>query len=114
MGAGQAGREREWLRLVLRRIGQAEVVVVTPSQSRGADAQVIAGAVIALKGGKRVIFLLMALRRARQDAIDGVDLFTLAAAARYGLHLMVGLPVVRSEEHTSELQSLMRTSYAVF
>src|SRR3546814_7700266 len=25
-----------------------------------------------------------------------------------------GLPVVRSEEHTSELQSLMRISYAVF
>src|SRR3546814_10344551 len=25
-----------------------------------------------------------------------------------------GLPVVRSEEHTSELQSLMRLSYAVF
>src|SRR3546814_9431994 len=25
-----------------------------------------------------------------------------------------GVPVVRSEEHTSELQSLMRTSYAVF
>src|SRR3546814_10545424 len=26
----------------------------------------------------------------------------------------VGMSVVRSEEHTSELQSLMRTSYAVF
>src|SRR3546814_9691079 len=25
-----------------------------------------------------------------------------------------GLPVIRSEEHTSELQSLMRISYAVF
>src|SRR3546814_4251031 len=25
-----------------------------------------------------------------------------------------GVPVLRSEEHTSELQSLMRTSYAVF
>src|SRR3546814_10834048 len=28
--------------------------------------------------------------------------------------VIVGLAVVRSEEHTSELQSLMRTSYAVF
>src|SRR3546814_10536421 len=26
----------------------------------------------------------------------------------------VGVPVLRSEEHTSELQSLMRSSYAVF
>src|SRR3546814_10004888 len=27
---------------------------------------------------------------------------------------VIALPVVRSEEHTSELQSLMRISYAVF
>src|SRR3546814_7124993 len=27
--------------------------------------------------------------------------------------LSAGIPVIRSEEHTSELQSLMRTSYAV-
>src|SRR3546814_2350161 len=35
-----------------------------------------------------------------------------AAGARLRLH--PGLLVGRSEEHTSELQSLMRTSYAVF
>src|SRR3546814_3288040 len=29
-------------------------------------------------------------------------------------HLEAGLDVLRSEEHTSELQSLMRTTYAVF
>src|SRR3546814_5334966 len=29
-------------------------------------------------------------------------------------HVMEGLPAARSEEHTSELQSLMRISYAVF
>src|SRR3546814_2427044 len=37
--------------------------------------------------------------------------------ARIGVHttgLPSGEPVVRSEEHTSELQSLMRISYAVF
>src|SRR3546814_8857748 len=28
--------------------------------------------------------------------------------------LLAGTPATRSEEHTSELQSLMRTSYAVF
>src|SRR3546814_6625148 len=31
-----------------------------------------------------------------------------------GEHAVVGKPVIRSEEHTSELQSLMRSSYAVF
>src|SRR3546814_2831503 len=35
-----------------------------------------------------------------------------AGAGRPGK--VVSIPAVRSEEHTSELQSLMRTSYAVF
>src|SRR3546814_1465430 len=39
---------------------------------------------------------------------DAVDFF--GDAANYGL----SLAVLRSEEHTSELQSLMRISYAVF
>src|SRR3546814_1827728 len=39
--------------------------------------------------------------------VDGVG-FTVAAGE------VVGLAGVRSEEHTSELQSLMRSSYAVF
>src|SRR3546814_9964303 len=36
--------------------------------------------------------------------------------ARYWLEELAGIPcqIERSEEHTSELQSLMRTSYAVF
>src|SRR3546814_6370070 len=38
-----------------------------------------------------------------------------AAALLQGLHqLLVGCRISRSEEHTSELQSLMRISYAVF
>src|SRR3546814_8076687 len=36
------------------------------------------------------------------------------AAIRAGRHRSNRLPIDRSEEHTSELQSLMRTSYAVF
>src|SRR3546814_1397058 len=52
--------------------------------------------------------------------------FTLAVDVEYGMTFMValycathlggGIPaiLVRSEEHTSELQSLMRISYAVF
>src|SRR3546814_5942637 len=31
-----------------------------------------------------------------------------------GAHLVMALQTIRSEEHTSELQSLMRISYAVF
>src|SRR3546814_4714806 len=31
-----------------------------------------------------------------------------------GVHIAMGTHQIRSEEHTSELQSLMRTSYAVF
>src|SRR3546814_4649290 len=37
---------------------------------------------------------------------------TVSASARIGIS--TGLPRFRSEEHTSELQSLMRISYAVF
>src|SRR3546814_7669332 len=46
-------------------------------------------------------------------AVDGVDLVTALCAA----YAEVGadeILVTRSEEHTSELQSLMRISYAVF
>src|SRR3546814_7953988 len=32
----------------------------------------------------------------------------------FGTNILVNVLVLRSEEHTSELQSLMRTSYAVF
>src|SRR3546814_10594327 len=52
-------------------------------------------------GGDLVLHLLV--RRGRQ-----VD------AARLGQGLQAGGDVDRSEEHTSELQSLMRISYAVF
>src|SRR3546814_3057842 len=37
-----------------------------------------------------------------------------AAGALVGVGVIVGCGVTRSEEHTSELQSLMRISYAVF
>src|SRR3546814_1397973 len=41
----------------------------------------------------------------RMEAIGGID---------YGSFIVPGLIMLRSEEHTSELQSLMRISYAVF
>src|SRR3546814_5828296 len=36
------------------------------------------------------------------------------AFAVFGMRIVFPLAIVRSEEHTSELQSLMRISYAVF
>src|SRR3546814_10024654 len=54
--------------------------------------------------------------------VGGVDLVRVVAAAVQAPHVGVGevgdqrggFRVLRSEEHTSELQSLMRISYAVF
>src|SRR3546814_6589506 len=42
----------------------------------------------------------------------GADIYLFSLYKTYGPHQ--GLMVARSEEHTSELQSLMRISYAVF
>src|SRR3546814_9766712 len=42
----------------------------------------------------------------------GID--KLLRIVRVALETYVWMPVARSEEHTSELQSLMRISYAVF
>src|SRR3546814_9458195 len=55
----------------------------------------------------RIVRARLAARaaRARLDAVGAVDAAGGAAGRR---------PDGRSEEHTSELQSLMRTSYAVF
>src|SRR3546814_5268911 len=51
--------------------------------------------------------------RSVPEMVELVDLApTLLDAA--GLAPFAGMQGVRSEEHTSELQSLMRTSYAVF
>src|SRR3546814_4924748 len=49
---------------------------------------------------------------APRTAADAGDRGT--AAARRGRRCLAGVPQRRSEEHTSELQSLMRISYAVF
>src|SRR3546814_8113466 len=59
-------------------------------------------------------------------AVDSGRVAMMAGRAAFGLETPCGLvavevdrdggdaPLVRSEEHTSELQSLMRSSYAVF
>src|SRR3546814_9983439 len=65
--------------------------------------------VMALAGGA----LLMG--RSYELSPDNVagDLLCLVAGALYAAYFVI-LALVRSEEHTSELQSLMRISYAVF
>src|SRR3546814_6587241 len=45
---------------------------------------------------------------------DATDMTTTAAAGASGCSTAASCGSCRSEEHTSELQSLMRSSYAVF
>src|SRR3546814_4136731 len=52
-------------------------------------------------------------RQIRNGTLQAVDAEQ-ARCAEHGQALEVVVPEVRSEEHTSELQSLMRISYAVF
>src|SRR3546814_1503227 len=51
--------------------------------------------------------------RRTSDVCDG-SRFNANAAGRHAVHVVPAIMVHRSEEHTSELQSLMRISYAVF
>src|SRR3546814_5780370 len=64
-------------------------------------------------GRGRVPPLLNGRRRVLDDA-GGLDVAGRLDNHRRGRHRLAGARVVRSEEHTSELQSLMRISYAVF
>src|SRR3546814_18862841 len=49
-----------------------------------------------------------------EDLIDDLTERMIQPGAEYSHQWRVGDIVIRSEEHTSELQSLMRISYAVF
>src|SRR3546814_10886959 len=60
--------------------------------------------------------LVQALRRGLPDMV-GSQIRTVRVVIGHGVRveeLVHAIPVTRSEEHTSELQSLMRISYAVF
>src|SRR3546814_6312209 len=79
---------------------------------RDVDLRVVGGEVVLIMGpsgsGKTTLLLMLgAMLRPTSGSvvIDGIDLAT--APERE-------LPTLRSEEHTSELQSLMRISYADF
>src|SRR3546814_1800448 len=60
--------------------------------------------------------LKKAARIARNERCMGSGLIAnlVAMAADAGVGMWTASPAIRSEEHTSELQSLMRISYAVF
>src|SRR3546814_8368152 len=86
-----------------------------PRRRRGRETDTILFARARLKGG--------AMTAESQQVAAGADsAATLADTGHHGhahhgdgkLKLAVGAVGVRSEEHTSELQSLMRLSYAVF
>src|SRR3546814_3297358 len=74
----------------------------------------IAGRILSISIGAGIIAVMVVVALwpiEKRHLIDRV-LFWVAAIA--ALNLIVRPAVLRSEEHTSELQSLMRISYAVF
>src|SRR3546814_7668706 len=84
----------------------------------GQAKQLGAPGILADRLPQRGLLLLAGLGVQRVHLVEGDDLGLFGEAAAVGLQLpadgSVGSPNVRSEEHTSELQSLMRNSYAVF
>src|SRR3546814_2733973 len=77
-----------------------------PAHSDGAAGQAIAAAAVAMPSAEQIAALASGAGSVAGDQNSQVD-----AAAE---HNQVVGRVLRSEEHTSELQSLMRISYAVF
>src|SRR3546814_5023100 len=67
---------------------------------------------VELDGWEGPLDLLLAL--ARTQKVDLRELSILALVEQYLAFIENARALKRSEEHTSELQSLMRSSYAVF
>src|SRR3546814_7398628 len=68
------------------------------------------GGIGSLVGGELLLALLLILKGLQNRHHDLVHILSAGAKAQ----VRGGAPRCRSEEHTSELQSLMRISYAVF
>src|SRR3546814_6532338 len=60
------------------------------------------------------VSLVMALRYIEREDMARFEFSVLILLATVGMMMMISANDMRSEEHTSELQSLMRISYAVF
>src|SRR3546814_9833242 len=89
-----------------------------PLAQRGEAARALSASFIASMIGGLVgaLILLLAIPVARPIILSfrTPDLFMLTLFGLSMISLMAGKHPLRSEEHTSELQSLMRISYAVF
>src|SRR3546814_8960973 len=85
--------------LHLAALGRDDLAVEARDRARGHVAQAL------LDDARRLIDFL----HADHEAVVAV-----AARADRNVEFHRGIGVIRSEEHTSELQSLMRISYAVF
>src|SRR3546814_10323401 len=99
-----------------RLIGAASVEALPMGARVGTASPRRAAQLLALRPDLKIgLFRGNVATRLKKLAEGEADATLLAAA---GLHRLgqddVGSPVPRSEEHTSELQSLMRISYAVF
>src|SRR3546814_10738148 len=90
----------------------ARVVLVVPAQAE-VECQLVGDLPVVLDIDAELLVLRLDERRAVGKRGRELDLVGLLEAL---VHVVVVLRVrrVRSEEHTSELQSLMRISYAVF
>src|SRR3546814_9148386 len=107
------------------RLGVAEAVLLAQRQglvpgALGGLHQRLVGAVVRLqrhrRGGQRLVAGALAVGGAAVVADDAQHVVGVLAMARERPELFghLGRGGVRSEEHTSALQSLMRSSYAVF
>src|SRR3546814_6473420 len=61
-----------------------------------------------------VVFLGVTIIAIVKHGVHFLGFFFPSGAPIYMAPLLIPIEILRSEEHTSELQSLMRTSYAVF
>src|SRR3546814_8647839 len=73
------------------------------------DEAAVAAAGLAFGAGQRVFLVRLRVQEHGEVAADRLE-----AGGEHGVGCFTDDDEVRSEEHTSELQSLMRISYAVF
>src|SRR3546814_9065617 len=122
MSGGEGGRRRgsaKSLKLSIRRThGEASGIESDPASSRGCPATavrlsqtVIAGLVPAIHASN---WLLISLERFGAAAEWALGTSPRVTSGVGGGGCAIAAGDVRSEEHTSELQSLMRISYAAF
>src|SRR3546814_12109332 len=99
-------------RPVLAELGEAPLLPSTPPKRRTSPFDCLAGAQDRLRqaqGERKNRHVSRRLNRRRQRHQPRLE-----HADRVAAHRGADFVVARSEEHTSELQSLMRISYAVF